>query len=284
MDRVRLLNVLESDCTEYEELYEKINVIDKDKTNFNYLYYDELVYMMLFIYYIKFGITKLSKNGNIPDLGIKVESYEEFKQLLEKYKDIEFHNELVPEVNTVFDEIWRLANFKLLSRDHWSKVYSSNLTGKEVVEDGKLYISIDNEDLYQFACLLVTRCIKSGLKDFEFKVNNNNEINRTDNVVIYFTKENLGKYLEVIASILQEFPNMSINDEHMLAHKVKDGIAIAKDYKDGSSFTEKICNGILTLIKNNYTNEQILDFVEQGITKHLASITDLFDPDAPVLK
>lgn len=87
-------------------------------------------------------------------------SYEQFKIELEKYKNIEYKNEVISEIKNLFQEIIRLANFKLLDKGYWTKIYSSSTSYEEVKETGKLYVSIDNAYLYQFACLLFTNCLK----------------------------------------------------------------------------------------------------------------------------
>ena len=273
MDKFKLKEIIDARDDEYNSLYEKINVIDKHQTDFNQTYYNEIIYLSLFLFHIKKGIDKLSKNGTIPNLISRVDSYESFKHELEKYKDIEFHNDLLPNETNLFQEIWRLASSKLLSRDFsWTKIYSSSIYGKEVKEDGKIYISVDNKDLYQFACLMLTNCLKSGIKDFEFKVNNDNSINRTDNMVIYFTYENLNKYLEIIEKLKVEYPEMLINQCHILGEELSDGVVIAKDYADGSSFTEKICRTILKLKESCIPSEKIVDMINDAVTEHLNQV------------
>lgn len=274
MDKVKLKGIIETSDNEYSSLYEKINVIDKDQTDFNQLYYNEIVYASLFLFHLKYGIDKLSKNGIIPKLISKADSYETFKFELEKYKNIEFHNDLLPDETNLFQEIWRLANNKLLSQDFsWTKIYSSSIYDNEIKEDGKIYISIDNKDLYQFACLLLTNCLKSGIKDFEFKVNNDNSINRTDNVVVYFTYENLNKYLDIIEKLKKDYPEMLVNQCHILGEKLSDGVVIAKDYADGSSFTEKICKAILKFKESGIPSEKIVDMISGAVEEHLYQVT-----------
>ena len=278
MNKYKLKEIIETCDNDYDKLYEKINVIDKDQTDFNQLYYDEIVYLSLFLFHLKYGIDKLSKNGIIPNLISKVDSYESFKIELEKYKNIEFHSDLLPDETNLFQEIWRLANYKLLSQDFsWTKIYSSSIYGNAIKEDGKIYISIDNKDLYQFACLLLTYCLKSGINDFEFKVNNDSSINRTDNVVIYFTYENLNKYLEIIERIKNDYPEMLINQCHILGEELSSGVAIAKDYEDGSSFTEKICKAINKLKESGIPSEKIVDMISESVSEHLSQVTSQID-------
>ena len=284
MDKIKLESVLYEFNGDYNDLYEKINVIDKESTDFNYLYYNEIVYLCMFLYHIKYGIESLSKNGIIPKLFSNVNSYDEFKKMLDEYKKIEFHNDLLPNEKNMFQEIWRLAESKLLSRDSWTKVYSSSIYKKDVQEDGKLYISIDNKDLYQFACLLISKSLKAGIKNFEFKLNNNPTINRRDNVVIYFTTENLNQYLMVINQILKDNPNIQINDEHLLGYTLKSGISLAKDYADGSSFTEKVCNTIIKMKERKYSDSQITDLVDDAITMHLSDFLKVIDKQVTLRK
>lgn len=284
MDKIRLENILHGFNGNFYDLYKKINVIDKKNTNFDPTYYNELVYSCMFLYHLNFGIESLSKNGNVPKLFDKVDSYEEFKLLLNEYKKIEFHNKLLPGETNMFQEVWRLAEYKILSKDAWTKVYSSSIYKKDVNEDGKLYISIDNRHLYQFACLLLTKCLKAKLNDFEFKVNNEPSINRRDNVVIYFTKDNLNKYLMVINQLLEECPNIQINESHILGYELENGVVVAKDYEDGSSFTEKVCDSIITLKIDGYDDGDIIELLEETTNKHLMDILKLINQQPRIKK
>ena len=51
-----------------------------------------------------------------------------------------------------------------------------------------------------------------------------------------------------------------------------------KDYKDGSSFTEKVCKTILGLKKQGYDTETIVDAIDNNVDKHLESVVSLI-PD-----
>ncbi len=279
MDKIRLIDAINSSKLDYNDIYDKVNVIKKEKSYFNIESYNEIVYLQMYIYHLKKGINTLSKNGNIPELIPKKISYEQFKIELEKYKNIEYKNEAIPEIKNLFQEIIRLANFKLLDKGYWTKIYSSLASSEEVKETGKLYVSIDNAYLYQFACLLFTNCLKNGIYNYEFKVNNDQEINRTDNMVIYFTEDNLNIYLSIINKLKQTYPEFNFNYSHILGKELSDGIAIAKDYKDGSSFTEKICITILELRKKGYDAETIVNSIEGSLDTHLESVTTLISDE-----
>ena len=116
MDKIRLIDAINSSKLDYNDIYDKVNVIKKKKSNFNIESYNEIVYLQMYIYHLKNGINTLSKNGNIPELIPKRISYEQFKIELEKYKNIEYKNELISEIKNLFQEIIRLSNFKLLDK------------------------------------------------------------------------------------------------------------------------------------------------------------------------
>lgn len=284
MDKIRLIDAINSNKLDYNDIYDKVNVIKKKKSNFNIESYNEIVYLQMYIYHLKNGINTLSKNGNIPELIPKRISYEQFKIELEKYKNIEYKNEVISEIKNLFQEIIRLANFKLLDKGYWTKIYSSSTSYEEVKETGKLYVSIDNAYLYQFACLLFTNCLKNGIYNYEFKVNNDQEINRTDNLIIYFTEDNLNSYLSIINELKQTYPEFNFNYSHILGKELSDGVAIAKDYKDGSSFTEKICSTILELRKKGYDAETIVNSIEGSIDTHLESVTTLISDEQQLIE
>ena len=284
MDKIRLIDAINSSKLDYNDIYDKVNVIKKKKSNCNIESYNEIVYLQMYIYHLKNGINTLSKNGNIPELIPKRISYEQFKIELEKYKNIEYKNEVISEIKNLFQEIIRLANFKLLDKGYWTKIYSSSTSYEEVKETGKLYVSIDNAYLYQFACLLFTNCLKNGIYNYEFKVNNDQEINRTDNLVIYFTEDNLNSYLSIINELKQTYPEFNFNYSHILGKELSDGVAIAKDYKDGSSFTEKICSTILELRKKGYDAETIVNSIEGSIDTHLESVTTLISDEQQLIE
>ena len=67
MDKIRLIDAINSSKLDYNDIYDKVNVIKKKKSNFNIESYNEIVYLQMYIYHLKNGINTLSKNGNIPN-------------------------------------------------------------------------------------------------------------------------------------------------------------------------------------------------------------------------
>lgn len=275
MNRRKLIEAINSSKLDYNDLYDNIVVIKKDESNFDRESYNEIMYLQMYMYHLKYGICTLSKNRIIPELFPKDIPYEQFKIELKKYIDIKYNNKDLPGFSNLFQEILRLTDFKILHREDWTKIYSSLVSDEEVKEVGKLYVSVDNSCLYQFACLLLVKCLDAGIYDYEFKVNNNEKINRTDNMVIYFTKENLSIYLSIIDELKQVFPNLKLNYAHILGKEISDGVVIANDYKDGSSFTEKVCRIILEYRKKGYDAEYIVNLIESALDVHLEKVVSL---------
>ncbi len=278
MDKIRLKKVIDSCGMNSDELYNKINLIDKENTYFDSNSYIDLVLYSIYMFHVNYGIDKLSKNGFIPNIISNVSSFEQLKKELNKYKEIEFNNSALPDETNLYQEICRLASLKLFSKDFdWTRIYSTKMYNNGIDIMGKLYISIDNKDLYQFANLMLTNCLESGVKDFEFKVNNNESVNRADNAVIFFTEKNLPKYLEIINRLKEEHPEFTINPSQMLGIELSSGVVIAMDYMDGTSFTDKICKSIIKLKEKNYSTEDIINIVDIDVTKHLEPVINILN-------
>lgn len=266
---------------DYNELYYKLIVLQNIKSDFNLEDFNELVYRGMYLYHLEHGIEKLRKNGSIPKLFDMVNSYGEFRLLLNKYKDIPFKNAVLSNIENAFQELYRLAMVKIICDDgDWIIINSSTIYNREINIEGKLYLSIDNSSLFKFTYLLLEECVKEGLNDFEFKTNGNDAINRRDNVVIYFTKENLNKYLSIIHKILNEHPEIKQNDSHLLGIELDNGIVMAKDFGTDTSFTEKIVKTILELKRKKYNDDEIVECVESMVDGHLQNITKLVEEKA----
>lgn len=61
MDKIRLIDAINSSKLDYNDIYDKVNVIKKKKSNFNIESYNEIVYLQMYIYHLKNGINTLSK-------------------------------------------------------------------------------------------------------------------------------------------------------------------------------------------------------------------------------
>lgn len=189
--------------------------------------------------------------------------------------------ELRPDVRNFYDLIMISSKNRLLNMTDpsWTKIYSSKIKGREIEEVGKMYISVDNKDLYGFATLLLDKSLDYGLEDFEFKVNNDEGTTRRDNVVIYFTEENMGKYISLVNQIIAENPNIQLNEQHPLGYSIGKNISVGKDYKNGESFTSKGCKTIVELKNRGINNTSIIDGVDNALREHLKPVINVLEQE-----
>lgn len=278
MDKIKLKKLLDSFDGDENDLYNAINFVNIQSNQFNSNDYKELLYKTMYLFHRMHGIESIYSKYQIPVIAEKNISYSDFKKYLEELHKYEIDIELLPRVKNHSDNIVRIAASKLLDMGswNWTRIYSSKLIGQDIAEQGKMYISIDNKDLYMFANLLLEKCLKQGIKDYEFKVNNDDSKTRSDNVVIYFTTENFSKYISLVNQIILENPSMQLNAQNILGYSINSNIKIAKDYENGKeSFTRKVCKTIIALRQRGVDNSKIIESIDSATQKYLSDIIKL---------
>lgn len=280
MRKNEIMNLLKG-IDENTDLYRKVNLIDMPSNSFNHEDYYDLLFRGMHLYHRLYGIESLIKNVKFA-LPIHIDknvTFDEFMNYINELRNYELKIEILPNVKNHADNIIRLAAGKVIRLDDWSwsKIYSENFTGVEEKVDGKMYLSVDNEHLYWFAIKLFEGCLKNGILDFCFKVNNNESKTRSDSVVIYFNEENYGKYLELINQIIMENPGIKFNRQNVLAYPINDYVRIAKD-PSSTSFTDYFCKVIMKLKKEGYNDEEIATIVKLEIEIFLADLLKLEVP------
>ena len=181
MDKIRLIDAINSSKLDYNDIYDKVNVIKKKKSNFNIESYNEIVYLQMYIYHLKNGINTLSKNGNIPELIPKRISYEQFKIELEKYKNIEYKNEVISEIKNTLNNVGNIGKKTIL--DYCEKNGIIKYKGKVFIEadDNSSYAIIyDNIDAVvsdEKGDLFIPNLVQN-----IFNGNNYGTVNQTNNI------------------------------------------------------------------------------------------------------
>lgn len=278
MDKMKLKKLLDSFDGDENDLYKEINFVNIESNEFNSNDYKELLYKTMYLFHRMHGIESIYSKYQIPVIAERNISYSDFKKYLEELQKYEIDIELLPGIKNHSDNIVRIAASKLLDMGNWNwtRIYSSKLTGKDIAEQGKMYISVDNKDLYMFANLLLEKCLKQGIEDYEFKVNNDDSKTRSDNVVIYFTNENFSKYISSVNQIISENPSIQLNAQNILGYSINSNIKIAKDYENGKeSFTSKVCKKIITLRQRGIDNSEIIESIDSATQKYLSDIIKL---------
>lgn len=200
---------------------------------------------------------------------------------LEKYKSYEFQNSIL-QGDTYYDLIFRaLVNRnRVIKSDGWKAIQKSNLENTENSLNKnfayKIYLPIANESLELFSMRFLAKCSGKNV-DYDFKINDNSSISRSDNVVIYATNENFDDYIKIIEDVIKNDSRIKINYEqqHLLAYPYNDYVSIAPyiDYK-GESFSSIICNEICNLRKQSLSFEDFYQSVVMMISNHFNEIKE----------
>lgn len=278
MNKIIAKKIIDNFNGDENKLYDAINYIDMPSNEFIVKDYYELIFRNMYLYHQLYGIENISSKCPLPFIIDRNVSYQSFKIQLEKYKNYTLKIDSLPGIKNYFDNILRLSASKLLDMGdwEWTRIFSSKITRKNVEIIGKIYISIDNKDLYRFANLLFTKCLENGLVDYEFKVNNNDSKTRRDNVVIFFTSKNFEQYVSLINQIITENPDITINSPHLFGYAINDNIVVGKDYENGTqSFTKQICYAISELKKEGMRTEKIIEYINSLLQESIADIINL---------
>lgn len=186
-----------------------------------------------------------------------------FSLLHQKNPDYQTYQELIKNIYKLEDnQINKLkSNLKKAFPD-WIGIERTNV--KEEKNILKLYLSIDNKDIHFFANQLIAVSLKKEYHDLDFKLNNNDTINRRDNIVIYCNKKNIKNYLELTEELIEENPQLEFNPPHLLGIPYNKNIYCGIDPNDGkTSYTEKICENIYQELENNKDKQEIITTVEK---------------------
>lgn len=91
--------------------------------------------------------------------------------------------------------------------------YSSHLTGGVVAgfdENSKFYICPKKKDIYKFANIFASECLKRGIP-YQFKSLNEDNNHRFEHIVIYSNDKYFEEHLKILNDIKQKYPDM-VND------------------------------------------------------------------------
>lgn len=148
----------------------------------------------------------------------------------------------------------------------WLDIRGTNATPED--NKLKLYISVDNSDIHYFANKLISKSLEREYDDLDFKINNDRTINRRDNVVIYCNAKTFGKYIEVVEEILQQNPDLKLNNPHLLSTQYSEHIFVGMDPSDNkTSHTELISNALYKGLSNGQKPEILVQMIEEKLKK-----------------
>lgn len=258
--------------TDKSQLYDKFIHNDINIEKYNQEDYNELIINNMLLYYLLYGEEKLSELGGIKlDIPSSVKSLKDFRREIEKYKSYKARE---PYIKNLYEEILHIYAKKILSTKYysWTKIYSEKTTGEKSKKMGKIYLPVNNKHLHQFATQLFQKCLKYNINDYQFKISDNDDITRKDNLVIYFTQENFSTYIEAIEEIITENPFIKFDESNFLAYQYSEHIAVAKDFSDVTSYTDILCNLIEYGIEQNLSTIEIVEKLESFTNEKLKEV------------
>lgn len=268
-----------------ETLYKAFIKVEESgkQSRFNYDLQLLLFYKCAYLYNNKNGLQSISKI-DLP-FSIKQDiSFDEFLVEIKEGLNIPLKNNIIQNDN-FHDLIIRGFMKRILKHDSWggwtfieySAIQGDNQKQEDITK--KIYLSIDNKDLHNFALLLLEKCSELGIK-YEFKINADDDYRRADNVVIYTSDEDLPKYISLINKIKDENPNIDYGNAHLLAYNYNEYIAIASFEGSDSkiSHSQNICSKICTLRNNeDISFEHFFENVKLVMLKEFSDIINFFD-------
>lgn len=175
----------------------------------------------------------------------------------------------------------------LLVMPGWIVFQSWNLLGTKNIKDEishRFYFGISNDKLYELSNILYDK-LKLANIPFYFKTDNNERVERTDNLVLYTSTPLLEQNLKIIEEIKHERPDL-INhcyNPSIIVGKFYDKIGYAAEDENAKvSYTNLMCNAFLNSIEKSLkyyistnSNIQIKSLYQQKIQKYLNNGKDV---------
>ena len=252
-----------------KKLYKKI-IKEKGEEDVQGNWHQFLYSTALYRYYLHSDINNLV-NGTLPMNMPKGLNYGQFKKELGVYK-LFVHQNNVLEDDTYYDFIYRGISYEknntgFTNDKGWMHV-NRNLLDKLGKEDEpldyKIYVPVANKDLERFALMLILKSMNNDV-DYDFKYNSINLGTRSDSLVIYATKNNISKYIEMIDKIIQENPDIQINREMInpFGLPINDSYSVAQylDKKD-NSYSGMMCDTIIAIKSKSNNEEEFINNVK----------------------
>ncbi len=217
---------------------------NQPKSSFNYSDFENLKLFLMYKYHTHKNLKSLLKGENIslfPNTISAGLSLEQFKAELKKLAIIPTNGNSISLEQLLHNGF----NMKILNLSGWFKIYSDKIKGCSVnVSTHRIYLAVDNSYLHKFALLFIKQCELFHLH-YQFKINNANGQNSYDNVVIYANKNELLTYISCIRNVLNNSPEIKINQQCILAYPFDKSIAVAPYLdKDNKSYSQIVSNKI----------------------------------------
>lgn len=256
----------ENEDLNHVELVYKTFVTDKNE-DFDKKYYNLFLEEIAYLYSRNHKLSEIVGNKvpfiNSPIIESDI-SFVDFRMYIRNLIGLEVSStdDVVVEKEDCYDyTINAVANNLLKEEGFWNKVNSEVIDSKEKEdkEVARLFVPVDNSNLYLFATLLLSSMEEQNL-DYSFKVNTNPSVQLGNNIEINVSQKNYETVLGIINKIKTDYPQIKINNNQLpiLSYPVSDDVGIVPIIND-ALFEEKLAMRIIELKHETRNFNQLLE-------------------------
>ena len=147
---------------------------------------------------------------------------------------------------------------------HINKRRFEDVDKTQKIDESKLYINADYDQVYKIARLYLEKAKERGI-NYNFKVNypRYDDENRTDKFVVFSSLKELTKNVEILDEIMREHPEFTLKNPGLLVGKLENGIGIGMD-SEGKSYNNRRSEFLDNIFKKIFKGKS-LDEVKEMI-------------------
>ena len=168
------------------------------------------------------------------------------------------------EVGITWDYIESKHTQSYIMGFHINKRRFEDVDKTQKIDESKLYINADYDQVYKIARLYLEKAKERGI-NYNFKVNYPmyDDENRTDKFVVFSSLKELTKNVEILDEIMREHPEFTLKNPGLLVGKLENGIGIGMD-SEGKSYNNRRSEFLDNIFKKIFKGKS-LDEVKEMI-------------------
>ena len=174
------------------------------------------------------------------------------------------------EVGITWDYIESKHTQSYIMGFHINKRRFEDVDKTQKIDESKLYINADYDQVYKIARLYLEKAKERGI-NYNFKVNypRYDDKNRTDKFVVFSSLKELTKNVEILDEIMREHPEFTLKNPGLLVGKLENGIGIGMDSerKSYNNRRSKFLNNVFEKIFKGKSLDEVKEMInsEEGI-------------------
>lgn len=235
--------------------------VHENGNEFDEKYFELFVELVTFFYAKEHDLRNIC-DENIPDLLPPIEGEEalfsSFRKYLRSYKGLEVpqKGEVAVEKQDYYNVIHNaIVNKVLIENGFWLNVDSTKIHDKkkENHDIARLFIPVNNSNLYLFSTLFLTKCEEQKI-EYNFKVTTDSSKQLGNSIEIDINFNNYKTIMDIISFIIDEYPGLFIDRDKLpiISYPLSDEVGIVPMLFD-DTYENKMCKNIVEL-KNSTRN------------------------------